>query len=97
MILKTIKQTITVDVPTEIKCDVCGNIVAITSEYELKSKNKASDHMAVVTYGYPSGGFSNNVILHKLHCCCTNCVAAAIKKVPFDATITIPMSDKFKK
>lgn len=96
MILKTIKQERIVEVPVAFKCDICGMIVEIQDEYELKYQNKVSDQMAVVKYGHPGGGHGGDVE-EELHCCSTECVTKAIKRVPFDATITIPMSKSFKK
>lgn len=99
MILKTIKQekTIEIEIPVAFQCDICGKIIEIHDEYELKYYNKVADQMAVVKYDHPSGGFRDDTVYEELHCCSSECVAKAIKRVPFRATITIPMSKGFIK
>lgn len=97
MILRTITQEKVVEVPVALKCDICGRVVELESKYDLEYRSKVSDQMAVVKYGHPGGGLSNDTVCEELHCCSTECVTKAIKRVPFDATITIPMSEKFIK
>lgn len=101
MVLKKVKsyQTVVVekDVSISFKCDICGRVITLDSDYDITYKNKVSDHMAVVKYGHPSGGHDSRTIYEVLHCCSSDCVFKAIKKVPFDAKISIPMGDYFIK
>lgn len=85
------------EIPVRYKCDICGREFELIDDYDLEYESDVSKQMSVVRYGHPSGGFRDDTIYEELHCCSSECVLKAIKKVPFDATITIPMSENFIK
>lgn len=95
MILKTVERTVTEKIPVAFMCDICERVIEISGDFDLKYRNKVSDHMAVVKYGTPTHGGPDAST--ELHCCSTHCLISVIKRIPYDATITIPMGEKFIK
>lgn len=94
-ILKYIEQTKIEEKPIKFQCDVCKRVFELTDEYDIKYYSDLKYQMAVLEYYYPldKGGDGNDII----HCCSTDCLAKAIKTIPFDAKITIPMRGFYKK
>ena len=94
-ILKYIEQIKIEEHPIKFQCDVCKSVFELTDEYDIKYHSYLEYQMAVLEYYYPlnNGGDGKDVI----HCCSTDCLAKAIKAIPFNAKITIPMSGFYKK
>lgn len=84
-------------IPISFQCDVCKKIIKLKNDYDKEYKNQAADHMAVVKYSYPTGGWGESVGTSKIHCCSIKCLTNFIPKIPFTATITIPSNDDFKR
>ena len=94
-ILSYIKQTKTEEHPVEFQCDICKSIYKIKDEFDIKYHADLKQQMAILEYYYPldKGGDGKD----EIHCCSTECLAKAIKRVPFDAKITIPICGFYKK
>lgn len=94
-ILNYIEKTEVKKCPVEFQCDICKSVYKIKDEYDIKYHSDLKHQMAVLEYYYPldKGGDGKD----EIHCCSTDCLAKAIKRVPFDAKITIPMGGFYKK
>ena len=94
-ILDYIEQTKIEKHPIKFQCDICKSIYKLENDYDIKYHSELNYQMAVLEYYFPldKGGDGKG----EIHCCSTNCLAKAIKRVPFNAKITIPMGGFYKK
>ena len=94
-ILSYIEQTKIEERPVEFRCDICGSVYKIEDEYDIKYHADLRQQMAVLEYYFPSdkGGDCKD----EIHCCSTECLTKAIKRIPFSANITIPAFGFYKK
>ena len=93
-ILESIKQTKIEEKPIKFQCDVCKSVFELTDEYDIKYHSHLEHQMAIIRYDIPSQYGYTEI---EKHCCSTECVATAIKQVPFNAKITIPVGGFYKK
>ena len=93
-ILKYTRVVEQVEVPVEFQCDICNDTFRLEHAYDRHYLGSAEKQMAVVKYGYPSG-MGGQEVTKELHCCSPECLCEAIKKIPCDAKITIPVSGRY--
>lgn len=93
MILETVKRE--VDIPIMFKCDICGKVVKLENEYDIKYNSKVEKIMATIKYEVPTGGYCESAEKIEKHCCSATCVRKAISSIPYGGKITIPNSKYF--
>lgn len=96
-ILNYIEEIEVKRIPVEFQCDVCKAVYKLEDEYNIKYNADVKEQMAVVSYSYPAGNWGNYEEESEIHCCSNDCLAKAIKKVPFSAHITIPVDGFYKR
>ena len=96
-VLNFIEKTEVKEIPIVFQCDICRSIFELDNEYDIKYNADVKKQMAVINYSYPTGSWGQYDTEDEIHCCSTECLAKAIKQVPFDAKITIPIRGFYKK
>lgn len=90
-ILEYVEQTKIETCATKFQCDICKSVFELKDELSIKYNSDVKSQMAVLEY-YSENRHKNNV-----HCCSTECLSKAIKEVPYEAKISIPVSGFYRK
>ena len=80
--------------PVKFQCDVCKAVFELTDKFDLVHSSDVEHQMAVVRYSTPAGFGDHDF---EVHCCSPSCLFEVVKKIPFDASITIPCDGFYHK